>query len=51
MSTMRVWPDDFRDSDYHITGFQERIQTGGRALAFQRSLAFVFLAAVDCPHN
>jgi hypothetical protein len=25
MSTMRVWPDDFRDSDYHITGFQERI--------------------------
>jgi hypothetical protein len=29
MSTVPVWPDDFRDGDYYITGFQERSQTGG----------------------
>jgi hypothetical protein len=29
MSTVRVWPDDFRDRDHYITGFQERSQTGG----------------------
>jgi hypothetical protein len=30
MSTVRVWPDDFRDGDDNITGFHERSQTGGR---------------------
>ncbi len=29
MSTVRIWPDDFRDGDYYITGFQERSQAGG----------------------
>ena len=42
MSTVRVWPDDFRDGDYNITGFQERSQTGGRASASHRSFALVF---------
>lgn len=29
MLTVRVWPDDFRNGDHYITGFQERSQTGG----------------------
>jgi hypothetical protein len=29
ISTVRVWPDDFRNGDYDISGFQERSQTGG----------------------
>jgi len=27
--TVRVCPDDFRNGDHYITGFQERTQTGG----------------------